>query len=345
MARLRVFLLTYRRPHLLRRALRSLLAQTYRDWVCELHNDAPDDDTPRTVLAEMAPGDSRFVYAPHARNLGAVGTFNLVFEGGPEPFASLLEDDNTWEPHFLETLVAVLERHPAAAMAWANMHQRIEQPDGSWLEIEQTLWPVNANTPPLIVFDRPEWLQAFDAIHSTGAMVFRPNRFRTSAVPAHAPLAIIEPLRERAAAGPLLFVTKPLAHFARTQQTARDGDPLRWLQAKLLIAASFFADRPIAEEQLRQLWASRRALRPRDTGMLFLLAIALGRAELVRPARLGDWTHFLLNGLRHPINLIRSLQFRRAFPETWAWLEVQTAATTGSLEARLLEKSLQPRPI
>ena len=51
MASLRIFLLTYRRPALLRRALASLLAQTFTDWTCELHNDAPDDDAPRAILA------------------------------------------------------------------------------------------------------------------------------------------------------------------------------------------------------------------------------------------------------------------------------------------------------
>ena len=43
MTAIRVYLLTCRRPELLRRALRSLVAQTFTDWVCEVHNDAPDD--------------------------------------------------------------------------------------------------------------------------------------------------------------------------------------------------------------------------------------------------------------------------------------------------------------
>ena len=53
MPHIRVFLCTYRRPALLRRALASLLSQTYTDWTCELHNDAPDDERPRALLAEL----------------------------------------------------------------------------------------------------------------------------------------------------------------------------------------------------------------------------------------------------------------------------------------------------
>src|SRR5271157_3513607 len=55
MAAIRVYLLTCRRPQLLRRALCSLIAQTFADWKCELHNDAPEDDTPARVLAELTP--------------------------------------------------------------------------------------------------------------------------------------------------------------------------------------------------------------------------------------------------------------------------------------------------
>jgi len=53
MALIRIFLLTYRRPALLPRALNSLLSQTFTDWVCELHNDAPEDDGPSQLLNKI----------------------------------------------------------------------------------------------------------------------------------------------------------------------------------------------------------------------------------------------------------------------------------------------------
>ena len=69
MAAIRVFLLTHRRRELLRRALDSLLAQTFTDWVCELHNDAPDDDFPRRLVAEI--GDPRVSLHHHKHRLGS----------------------------------------------------------------------------------------------------------------------------------------------------------------------------------------------------------------------------------------------------------------------------------
>ena len=99
MAAIRVFLLTCRRPALLRRALDSLRAQTFADWICELHNDAPEDDFPRSLVSEI--GDPRITLHHHARNWGPVAAFNHAYAGGPEPFLAILEDDNWWEPAFL----------------------------------------------------------------------------------------------------------------------------------------------------------------------------------------------------------------------------------------------------
>ena len=326
MPRVRIFLCTYRRPQLLRRALGSLLAQTFSDWICELHNDDPDDDDPRAILAELAPADPRFSYIAHEKNWGAVATFNHAYTGGPEPFASLLEDDNWWEPTFLASALQALDLNPAASLAWANMKLWQERADGTWLDTGKTIWSHSPTSPSVIEFQALEMFQAFDALHSNGAMVFRPHHFHSLTVPATVPFAIIEQARERAATGSLLFITTPLAHFACTLATARDSDPVRWLQAKLLVAASFFRSVSMPPVAYAEMWARRRAQRPRDTGLFFCLALALRDFRFLRPAHIGDWVHFLLSAARHPLRLARGLNFRRDQPDVWAWFVAQTRA-------------------
>jgi glycosyltransferase involved in cell wall biosynthesis len=326
MARLRIFLCTYRRPRLLRRALASLLAQTFADWTCELHNDAPGDDGPRVLLQELAGGDPRFTYHAHERNWGAVVTFNHAYAGNREPYAALLEDDNWWEPDFLATALSALEARPEAALVWANMKVWQETADGAWLDTHETIWEVGSAA--LREFRWPETFQAFDALHSQGAMVFRPGAFSASSVPLTTPLAIIEHLRERAARGPLLLLTTPLAHFARTLRTARSDDRDAWLQSKLLVAASFFDAVEVESAVLEKIWHRRRAQRPRDTGLLFLLAFALRRPRLLHPAKLNDALHFLLSSLRHPRSVWQGLHFRSAHPEVWSWLRSQSSRET-----------------
>ena len=58
--------------------MESLLRQELRDWVCELHNDAPDDPYPRALVEEV--GDPRLTIVDHEANLGPIRTFNLAID-------------------------------------------------------------------------------------------------------------------------------------------------------------------------------------------------------------------------------------------------------------------------
>ena len=105
-ALVRVFVPTYRRNDLLPRALKSLLAQTFTRWVCEVHNDDPTNSFPTQLVKRL--GDPRIGLCNHERNLGPAETFNLFFRPTREPFYCVLEDDNWWEPEFLETMTRVM---------------------------------------------------------------------------------------------------------------------------------------------------------------------------------------------------------------------------------------------
>ena len=86
---MRVYLPTCRRPQLLPRALTSLRAQTCPDWVCELHNDAPDDPGPARLVADDAgcelPGTvfwkGHESVSRAARELPALGFTNVLNVG------------------------------------------------------------------------------------------------------------------------------------------------------------------------------------------------------------------------------------------------------------------------
>lgn len=337
-ANVRVFLVTYRRPELLRRALASLLAQTHADWFCELHNDDPDDERPARILREMAPDDRRFSYHRHEQNWGATRVFNHAFAGGPEPFAALLEDDNWWESAFLGTALQALGEHPEASLAWANMRIWCEQPDGTWHDTGRNIWP-EATPDRRILFHPPEIIQAFDALHSNGAMVFRPRRFRVQAVPEAMPFAIIETARERAAAGPLLLMPQVLANFAATLATTRSADPSAWMQAKLLSAGSFLDRVEVPDAVLRRIWDTRKAQRPRDTDVFFHLALSLRKPALLRFATPDDWIRFLAGAARHPRRLHRALRFRQDNPAAWSWLVAQTTHWAGTATASVVRKT------
>lgn len=318
MAKIRIFLPTYRRPTLLRRALDSLRAQSETDWICEVHNDDPKDDTPAAIVAGL--GDRRVVLHRHEHNWGAVATFRHAYAGGTEEYAAILEDDNWWEPAFLSANLQCLAAQPEAAMAWTNMRVWREEADGSWHDTGRHVWSHPAELGKPAVFAWPELYQSVDALHSHGAAVFRPRLFTD--IPVSTPLALIEAIRERATTAPLLFIPEPLANFAVTRTTARNTDRSAWLQARLVLLVSFLLRHPPTATQIEHFWASRRQQVPADTAVLFFAALALRDCSLIKPAKSADWARFARGVVRHPGVALRGLRFRTAHSELWAWLQI-----------------------
>lgn len=322
MARVRIYLPTYRRPALLPRALASLRAQTFTDWVCELHNDDPEDPAPGRLLAGL--GDPRITLVTHERNLGGTDTFNLFFRDAAEPFYSLLEDDNWWEPDFLATMLTVADKHPAVSVFWANMRVAEELSDGRFVDTGRTLWP---ETPDEAVrlFPWGSLPQIGGALHSNGAALFRSHPGRSFQIP-RVPFAVIEPFRERMFPHPLLLVTKPLATFSQTLETARSRDASEWAECQAMIAATFLKTCPWDDARLAEVWTQARTQRPPGTTSLILAAIADPACRrILRHARWADWWIAGRGLVRRPGLFFRLRRSRRRHSEWWQFLETHTA--------------------
>jgi glycosyltransferase involved in cell wall biosynthesis len=321
MAAVRIFLPTYRRPALLPRALAGLRAQTCRDWVCELHNDAPDDPIPGQLLAEL--GDPRITLVTHPGNLGGTATFNLFFRSSTEPFYSILEDDNWWEPDFLATMLATAAAHPVATVFWANMRIAQEQADGSFSDTGRTIWPeASGEAVRLFPWGQPQ--QICGALHSNGAALFRSRPGQDFQIPA-VPFAVIEPFRERMLPHPLVLVTRPLATFSLTLLTARSRDAAEWAETQAMLAATFFQHCPWNDEHVSQVWADARAARPIGTTNLILAALAQPECRgLLRHAQWRDWWVILRGFIRRPGLYFRIRRSRRNHADWWQFLEEHT---------------------
>ena len=320
----RIHLLTYKRPKLLERALKSLLGQTLQDWTCELHNDAPDDPSPGELCQTI--NDSRLRYVPHERNLGPTASFNLLFKDASEPYLSLLEDDNWWEPDFLEEMVSTLERFPDVDVAWCNQNCWREKADGTWTDLHRTVWQVEGDNEPRLIF-WPQPYQISGALHSNGSMLLRSRHAAKYRIPDETPFDIIEHVRERTFSYPILFVPRALANFSITQGSARNSSKAIWGQSQLLLASTFLRHISLSNSTLQRLWQSRRASTPRSTGVLFLAAmVGVERRRLLENATMGDWLHFLKATLRRPIITCQILRSRRCFPALSTFLDVATRA-------------------
>jgi len=302
---------------MLPRALDSLRKQTFTDWVCELHNDAPEDDSPEKLLGKI--NDPRITLHQHNHSWGAAKSFRHAFAGGPEPFSSLLEDDNWWEPEFLKTALAAIQSHPEVSLVWANLHMWRENLDGSWTPTGRTIWKrssENDETPRIFYNLQP--IQCFDALHSNGATLYRSDVSHDITVPDDTPLDIIESIRERLLPGDFMLLPKPLGYFAITLRTARSGEREAWLCSQLLCAASYQLTNPSDKDELAAIWKTLRAQNPPATNLFFHIALSGVRPwAILRHATFTDWTRFIKGFIAHPLCSIRGLRFRTKHPKLW----------------------------
>ena len=328
MPTIRVILLTYRRPHLLARALRGLLAQTFRDWVCELHNDDPADGRPKEVLDSVAPGDARFTYVRHGETWGATRCFNYCFNAGPEPFISLLEDDNWWEPGLLATLQSRISSDPRLQLVFSNMRLWQEERDGGWTNTGRVIWP---HAPEFRQFEWPVVLQAFDAIHSNGPMLFRSAPDGRTSIPPKTPFVGVESVRERTI-DRIGLVGEPLANFALTLSTARDQNRVTWIETRLRLACSFFSTVPLSDDAWRDTWA--RATREQRNLLLLVAVAGVCRGRIVRLAGPLDILLFLRSFFGSIRANVRGLRFRTTNRAIWDWILAHSAQRTGAARSR-----------
>lgn len=324
MATCRIYLTTYRRRQTLPRALNSLLAQTFTDWICEVHNDDPADRFPQQLVEQI--GDPRIQIVNHPENWGATRSFNQIFQPVSEEFVSLLEDDNWWEPTFLETMIQAMQQFPTVQVSWSNMRHWQEMADGSWVDTGKTTWDVSAAShPQLFEWGHPR--QLFTALHSNGAMLVRSQSADRYKTPDHTPFEGAEAIRERTFHFPILFVPHVCANFAITRESSRSKDTVTWTRLQVLLAGSFLRHLPYTPSDLKQIWQNARQKTPKSITTLFFTAFFCPDClPILKGATPADGFFFLAYCLRHPIIAWKISRTIATYPELWCFLDQHTAA-------------------
>lgn len=136
---------TYQRPRLLRRAVESVLAQTFRDFRVLVCDNASGDETAE-VVHKFARHDPRVEYRVQPRNLGPVANFNYGLQQVQTPFFVLLSDDNVLVQDFLARAVHVLQKQPDTYLFLGNTVRL----DGRGRACSRALdgWPEGRLPPP-----------------------------------------------------------------------------------------------------------------------------------------------------------------------------------------------------
>lgn len=111
-------------------AIESLLAQTYRNFVLIISDNASTDKTGE-ICKKYAQTDKRIVYVRQEKNIGSLLNFKVPVDMATTPFFMWCSGNDKWDPTFIEKLLPALENkdivlsYPEAAVIY---------PDGTFSE-------------------------------------------------------------------------------------------------------------------------------------------------------------------------------------------------------------------
>ena len=126
-----VIIPTYNRPHLLERAVQSVLHQTFRDFELVVVDDGSTDGTSELSLFNKI--DPRLRYIKLPQNRGVSAARNAGVKATSAPWLAFLDSDDEWLPDKLEKQVRWTTEHPDMHIVqtreiWIRRGRRVNPP-------------------------------------------------------------------------------------------------------------------------------------------------------------------------------------------------------------------------
>lgn len=114
-----VIIPTYNRAHLIGRAIKSILNQTYQDFEIIVVDDGSTDNT-EEVLKGF--NDSRILYIRHNHNRGGAAARNTGIKAARGKYIAFQDSDDEWLPEKLEKQMKVFENvSPKVGIVYTDM--------------------------------------------------------------------------------------------------------------------------------------------------------------------------------------------------------------------------------
>jgi glycosyltransferase involved in cell wall biosynthesis len=133
-----VLIPTYKRAEKLKRAVESILNQSYQDFVIIISDNASGDET-ENVVNGLIDSDNRIKYFKQTVNIGMNENFNFLVSKVNTPFFCLLTDDDYYLPNFLEDSITIFNKYPQIMFAVMSAPEINEA--GDLLNDQLNKWP------------------------------------------------------------------------------------------------------------------------------------------------------------------------------------------------------------
>jgi glycosyltransferase involved in cell wall biosynthesis len=260
MAMITTIIPTYQRPERLKKAIQSVLDQTYSHFELRVYDNASCDATAE-VVAAFTEKDPRVHYYCHPQNIGAPENFQYGLSQVNTPFFSFLSDDDFLLPEFYATAIEGFKKYPETAYSAGAVIDMSDQ--GTVIQVASWGWQDQEYFPP------PEGLFEMIGKYSnwTGAL------FRTELVKKIGPLDLsvkaidVDYLFRIAARFPIVISKKPCAVFVQhaSSYSGSKGVKMYW-PGWFQIIANLKKDEHLSNEVKEQ--AEKKILRDLENALL-----------------------------------------------------------------------------
>lgn len=115
----------YNGSKFLRRALDSLLGQTYKNFELIVSDNASTDDT-GVICEKYAAQDARIRYIRQKENIGGLKNFNFVLSLARGEYFMWAAHDDWWDPFFIERLKIALDDNHAYGVAMSSFERALD---------------------------------------------------------------------------------------------------------------------------------------------------------------------------------------------------------------------------
>jgi len=124
MSKVSIVMSTYNRTHSLPRAIKSILEQTFKDWDLTIIDDCSTDGTKIFLsrIASRIATEIPMVVIFNKQNLGSLCKNKYMLEARGD-YIAILDDDDQWEPTYLEELVKALDENSQYGLAYCDAYR------------------------------------------------------------------------------------------------------------------------------------------------------------------------------------------------------------------------------
>jgi glycosyltransferase involved in cell wall biosynthesis len=167
--RVTVGVIVYNGALTLRRAVESILNQSYRSVTIDISDDGSRDATPEVGKSLTAEHSTVVVFTRQPRNLGPANNFRFLLERASTEYFMWLAADDYLEPTYLERMISVLDADPGLVACVSRVW--FVKPDGSRRLAEGT-YPLLADrlTNLAVYLSQPSDNSRLYALYRTGPL-------------------------------------------------------------------------------------------------------------------------------------------------------------------------------